>query len=360
MRRRRRIFTIFAFIFGIAVALCISEMILQSFNAKQHKSSWFALDKIMYDPELFWKFRPGFKGPSVQSGDISINSDGFRARPLISRPDLLIFCLGDSCTFGIGIPAEENTYPAILERMLSQAMSPKTVRVINAGCPGYSSLQGLRLASRIVDRFKPDVVTIFFGWNDRWLDLVADHDKDSVAYQEYAQIRYGDDRIRLFNLLRSAKYDIISALRGENYFKIKYIVRRVSAEEYRQNLTKTAEYCTKHNVRPILCAIPSALRFGRKPIPVLLKLSGAKSKDELDSSIEELNHILRSIAVTGIAALVDIPKEVEKSDHLETLFTNPSQDPIHPGIKGHQSIAKLLAEKILSDGKINQQNNQDE
>lgn len=77
--------------------------------------------------------------------------------------------LGDSNTYGFGLPAEA-TYPALLEaRLRAQGVQAK---VWNAGINGQTVLQGLARLERDVFQRQPDVVLVAFGLNDchlqRW------------------------------------------------------------------------------------------------------------------------------------------------------------------------------------------------
>lgn len=76
---------------------------------------------------------------------------------------LRIVCLGDSVTFGAGIPFEE-TFEQQLERKLKTQQL--AVKVINAGVGSQRAWQGLARLDKDVVRFRPDMVAICFGLND--------------------------------------------------------------------------------------------------------------------------------------------------------------------------------------------------
>jgi acyl-CoA thioesterase-1 len=70
--------------------------------------------------------------------------------------------LGDSLTAGYGL-AEDEAFPAILERRLEQAGHP--VEVVNAGVSGDTSAGGLRRVDWVL-RQDPDVLVVALGGND--------------------------------------------------------------------------------------------------------------------------------------------------------------------------------------------------
>jgi lysophospholipase L1-like esterase len=92
-------------------------------------------------------------------GGFRINADGFKGPELDrshTRPRIL--SLGDSITFGIGIP----DYPSGIERVLKEMGTP--AEVINGGVEGYSSRNILYEIEKY-KTLKPEIVTIFIGWN---------------------------------------------------------------------------------------------------------------------------------------------------------------------------------------------------
>lgn len=84
-----------------------------------------------------------------------------------------IVCLGDSCTFGQNVRADE-AWPHLLWQMTGHD-------VRNLGVNGDTSRLGLERWHRDVDLSKPDVVVIQFGLNDANLW----HGRPRVSRDEY-------------------------------------------------------------------------------------------------------------------------------------------------------------------------------
>ena len=92
---------------------------------------------------------------------------------------LTVLVLGDSCSF-LG----QSPYASRLTTLLRSDKHP-TVRVFNASCPGYSSAQGV-LRLKEFEFLKPDVVLVYFGWNDHWRSLNGCTDRVLVERNKFA------------------------------------------------------------------------------------------------------------------------------------------------------------------------------
>lgn len=117
---------------------------------------WWVLD-----PYLFWRLKPN--DPRYGTNTYSFRGPETSVKTADNTKRILM--IGDSSTYGIGVRYRD-TYAYKLEEMLNNN-SKKNVKweVLNAGVPGYSSLQGLRHLNRLV-QFKPDIIVAYFGAND--------------------------------------------------------------------------------------------------------------------------------------------------------------------------------------------------
>lgn len=78
---------------------------------------------------------------------------------------LRILALGDAFTMPEGVEYEY-AYPALLENLLRDSLSPGTVQVINAGVTGYGPNEVLAQLAELLPLFKPDWVTYQFFVNE--------------------------------------------------------------------------------------------------------------------------------------------------------------------------------------------------
>ena len=74
--------------------------------------------------------------------------------------------LGDSFTFGQGV-GDDEAFPAQLERLLAARFGAADVQVLNAGVPGYGTVDELRYLESRIGRLDPDLVVVqFLSVND--------------------------------------------------------------------------------------------------------------------------------------------------------------------------------------------------
>jgi hypothetical protein len=128
------------------------------------EASRYHLDKIA-DPVLVYKHRANLQH-TYQGVVVSTNELGLRDRPLETRGvgELRLLLLGDSVTFGWGVPIEE-TFARKLEVRLGAQLG-RRVRTVNAGVGSYNTVQEyafLRAHHALVD---PDVVALLYVDND--------------------------------------------------------------------------------------------------------------------------------------------------------------------------------------------------
>ncbi|MCX6709902.1 MAG: SGNH/GDSL hydrolase family protein [Candidatus Woesearchaeota archaeon] len=130
-----------------------------------------------------YRYKPGFRGNffgSYSNITISINSRGFRDYEYaLEKPadSYRIAVIGDSVTFGSGIPMQE-TYAKQLEKMLNSNSSVR-YEVLNMGVNSYEFEQEYNLLKSDGLKFKPDLVIVGFVLND-----VGKVDAKSVQFRE--------------------------------------------------------------------------------------------------------------------------------------------------------------------------------
>lgn len=116
------------------------------------------------DPNLAFRHKAGLR-TTYQKVPVVINELGLRDRPIEpktpERRRLLL--LGDSVTFGWGVPIED-TYGRQLEKVL--ANSGVNAETVNSGVCGYNTVQQEAFLSTRGDRIDPDGVLLLFVDND--------------------------------------------------------------------------------------------------------------------------------------------------------------------------------------------------
>jgi len=116
--------------------------------------------------------------PAGERLEVKINSKGFRTREFTAdKPkDLFrILCVGGSTTV-IGRTNEE-TYPALMEKILLGRFPDKNIEVLNLGISKYGTRNVLNLCAGAL-RYQPNLVIKYNGANDLWWDyflMLKDH-----------------------------------------------------------------------------------------------------------------------------------------------------------------------------------------
>lgn len=121
------------------------------------------------NPYLRTALVPGLR---YQSGPfhVEVNSLGSRG-PEIAMPKpagvFRIFALGESTTFGWkGVRSHDEAWPALLEAKLRAAYPGRQFEVVNAGVPGYTSIEQRINFMLRVSHLEPDAILIYHGNND--------------------------------------------------------------------------------------------------------------------------------------------------------------------------------------------------
>ena len=213
------------------------------------------------------------------------------------------------------------------------------MEVLNAAVGSYSSFQGLQRLKYAVLPYRPDIVTIYFGWNDHWVTSTTDRN-----------IRvYSDTEIRLLNFFENfrvfqALNYLITTLRSRKppqntKDSVLNLRLRVSAKEYSDNLSAMIKLARENKIRPILITAPQEIGnwLGRNqvfPFPKQLLLL----------THESYNDTVRQVARATNTELIDLAKEVALQPPGSVLST----DGIHFHEKGCAWVAGRLARYLES------------
>ena len=305
-------------LFGVLVAALAGELFLRAVGFAQQTPQLsfgeglgreLARGYFETDQTLFWKPRRN-RNPRFQRAANLVHPDS-PIPPRGTRRRIIV--LGDSCSRLVlgGLP-----YSASVQAELGS----DDWEVFNASVPGYSSHQGLRWLQSQLLAADPDIVVIYFGWNDHWRAT-------GRTDREYEQsIRPG--RLRLLELLRHRP--------DPPPF-------RVPRGEYRENLRSMIDAVIGAGGRVVLVAAP--YRFVEKNqrhyVEDAYLLPGddalAIHRSYLDIVREVSGH--EGVAILGADVLFD------------ALGDTPSllrDDGIHLTIEGQRVMGALIAEQIRS------------
>jgi len=290
------------------------------------------------DDATLWRLRPGVRmGPGIEP----VNGMGFRGAEFKvekQRGVIRVIMMGDSVTFG----TDEN-YPRLTAECLGAGYE-----VINAGVPGYTSNQGLRLLNSRIAPLKPDIIVVMYGWNDHWLAQGFTDAEQTMRSPESNKARLFE-KLRIYQLIHwiIAKAPLSQPPPGPAKL-------RVSPEEYRQNIERIVSDARRNGARVILVTPPSALSLGKVPVYLYhLKFMEGTPDEPREVGVmrvtylhESYNDIVRSVAADAGVEIADVDRDW-LARGVGDLFRNPEKDIIHPNPAGYRLIAKTLCDMIL-------------
>jgi lysophospholipase L1-like esterase len=201
---------------------------------------------FMKDAYLGWKLRPDTTTQFF--GDlVHVDPQGFRSLPgKRQEGSNTVLCLGDSTTFGWGVPAAD-IFPTRLESLLNRS-SEKVWRVVNAGVPAYSSHQLRLRAAQLLPLLRPKVVVIITGNNDVVSVKEADEERfrpRPIATAVTALLSHSRFLVWAAETVRPERpLPVVEASPAET-------VPRVSGANFAENLTHLAHQSRAHGAAVI-------------------------------------------------------------------------------------------------------------
>ncbi|MCZ7592013.1 MAG: GDSL-type esterase/lipase family protein [Kiritimatiellae bacterium] len=291
-------------------------------------------EKVVLDPELLFRFKKGVMWDGIQ-----INSLGFRDNDFPAEKPagtVRVINMGDSCT-AQGHPP----YSTVLNRLLQEtAPTDEPWHSFNTGVYGFSSMQGLRLFQKTVSHFQPDVVTLYFGWNDHWLYPVPDHARMAIRVSPVrAALLKGIKKKRVYGMLvRAARSEHVT----EEEKPVDDLVNRVPPSVYESTLKEFIRDIRGIGALPILITAP-----GRHLSDSLVRRRFIRSTDEAERVHQEYVEITRKVAKETDTPLLDLAAIMAGSEY-DDLF---SGDGIHFQQPGTEFIASQIHTKLMELGK---------
>jgi lysophospholipase L1-like esterase len=221
-----------------------------------------------------------------------------------------------------------------MERELQRRHPGWKIRAINAGIPGYSTQQGYNLLKNLVNEYHPDIVTVYYGWNDHWMDLFSDRQKLLLNRLDYYL-----DRSVLFTLIKKAVKGDENCRRQVRNAGLWQRLRkkdtvRVSLPRYRDNLLHIVDLIRSNGAKEILITAPSYAPYAEPD------KGWFESQPYSTYSILHPRYIqaLREVARYRNAHLFDLARILDERGK-DRLFA----DFIHFNWQGHEVAGRLLA-----------------
>ena len=178
----RRFWVGFAVVLGSTIlALGLAEVAIGRFWPVHHRQPPGRgkkppeLFRAARDPGLIFELTP-HADLEYRGARVTTNSFGLRGKePIQPKPDstLRIAVLGDSFTFGLGVP-DDLTFPAVLERLLNESGDggPFRYEVLNFGVGAYSTQDEAIVLERKAFPLDPDLIVVAYFLNDPEIDPI--------------------------------------------------------------------------------------------------------------------------------------------------------------------------------------------
>lgn len=186
--------------------------------------------------------------------------------------EIRVFCLGGSTTQGPGSPYEF-TYPQLLEGLLNN----QKINIINAGVQGYRSIHLLKFYQQRIRNLKPDIITIYSGWNDYEDSMFSywqpknPHGHVYVTQMSLAQMPFNQFALvwgagKVYYHLKN--FNRVSDSRGDPNRSKKWIAGANNVNwqnEYRDNIQELILSAKSDGVIPVMILFPAPFIKGAPP-----------------------------------------------------------------------------------------------
>jgi lysophospholipase L1-like esterase len=285
------------------------------------ESTRYQLDKIA-DPVLVYKHAPNLRR-IYQGVEVTTNQVGLRDRELDKKQagELRILLLGDSVTFGWGVPIEA-TFGRRLETILASKRA-QPVRTVNSAVGGYNTVQQHAMLKSLVDTVDPDMVVLVYVRNDI--------ESNDPPFEPRAQL----------DLREKPPPDVIRILLGKSWlYRLGLFALRYSRPPRRETLDKNAR-----GVKESLDALGGVATLCRnRNIAFVTFFARSRRESTATPSVtDELFAALSDIGHKHGFPVVDVGPWWGKTDMRS--ISNSIVDR-HPNQRGHEILAAGMAEVL--------------
>lgn len=338
LHRKKGPLNIFLSIAVLNLCAIVPELSLRIANFRYESGIQFGYPRpsnfIRYEPDeqLFWK---------LKASEPDVNSLGFPGKKIIvpkSENVLRLLFLGDSCT--------QQGYPEIVARLLNDKYSNRseTFESITLAVAGYSSYQGRILADMYGTKFEPELVIVYFGWNDHWQAYRSKDSEKKITLKKNKWIELRN-LLYCYSRLIQANSWIWDKLTGSVVTEPIEEVR-VPIDEYRENLTHIRTIFVKANI-PILFITAPTSHYQVGVPDYLVEAKFVQNKQSGITLHQAYNQEVRNIARFKQCFLLDLEAAFNSlpEENLRELFIH---DGIHFTQSGLMKVAECISESIES------------
>jgi lysophospholipase L1-like esterase len=236
-------------------------------------------------------------------------------------------------------------YSGMLHRMLAESPpSPAPWGAYNLGVFGYSVVQGHKVFKQFASVYEPDVVTIYFGWNDHWWSGQGRPDSSTMA------VATGSARAYLISRLQERRLGQMLAgafllPRGTTHRATDEAdCRRVPEAEYTRVLQELVADIRRLGATPILITAPR----GESLAEELVSRGNVTSIEAGLAIHDHYVELTRAVARKLGAPIIDLAGP--ESPMIPKMF---KEDGIHLRHEGNCAVARAIHAKIVEISRKN-------
>lgn len=151
---------------SLLVGLFVAELFVR-FLVGTPLSERLPIMEMRSNPHRGWQMVPGMDHYTYHHL-VTVNEHGFRGPEIEPKRDdvVRVLALGDSLLYGQGV-GDDETIAVYLEAALRESDAQgRAWEVINTGHRAYDTRQELALLEELGGELRPDVVVVFWYWND--------------------------------------------------------------------------------------------------------------------------------------------------------------------------------------------------
>ncbi len=313
----------------LEVALRVAFYHSKDFSMEMWKYA-VAMKRAVPNPKLSFAHEPNTHA-FLMGQDVKINSQGLRDNEysLAKPPGVYrILMLGDSTTFGWGVPLNETT-AKILERELNAVHVPGVERfeVINAGVGNYDTVQEVTYYQTRGRDFHPDLVVLGYFINDA--EPVPVENKFFLIGHSYL-VAYVTNRFDGVLRRLGTRPD------WKTYYASLYNDDRPGFQACKAALVDLAEATRRDHAKLLVALIPELHQIND------------------DYPFTAAHQKIKDVVAAQNVPVIDLIDGLRNHGPEITLWVTPLDD--HPNGKANTLIAAQLRDAILADLGVTNQN----
>jgi len=274
-------------------------------------------------PAMSHKHKPGVYFKNLYGVEVKINSKGLRDYEYsYKKPDncYRILALGDSITFGWGVPFEK-AYAKLLENKLNAAAKGTKYQIINCGVGNYQLSDELAFLKYEGLKYNPDMVILGYFVDDAKINAKVNYfglKRHSYLYALLAS-RWNALRVSF-----DPGYNFL------NYYSALYLPGSVTRRNLDANIDELKDICRKRNIRLVVMLIPELHNLKNYPF----------------NNVRE--HVSAEFSGLANAKIVDLLPYFDKT--LDPMVYWVSKEDAHHNSKAQAIMAEALYSEVFKSG----------